>query len=151
MLGNYHGDFELGPFEQKNSIKEGNLETGELLVTGFHNYAMPFIRYEVGDMLTFNNDSCKCGLQSQIIQGVNGHSEEYVITTEGTRIMRFDYLFKGTHDILEAQVIQRELGEIVIRSVPRNSYCRVIIERGLVEKVRTVISPTIRVCFEYVY
>lgn len=148
--GVYHEDFELGHMELKDSICDGDLETGSLLVTGFHNYAMPFIRYEVGDTLTFNNNLCSCGLQSQVIQEVNGRNEDYVITPEGTRIMRFDYLFKDTHDIFEAQVLQRKLGEIILRIVRRSSYSCASMERQLEEKVHRMISPLLHVRFEYV-
>lgn len=150
VCGEYHEDFELGHFELADSIKDGDYETGELLSTGFHNYAMPFIRYAVGDTLTFDNRPCKCGLKSQVIHEVNGRNEDYVITPEGSRIMRFDYLFKDTHEIREGQVVQRELGEIVLRLVCRKDYRKEATEKYLVNKVHTLISPAIRVAFEYV-
>ena len=148
--GKYHEDFELGHFELNNSSVEDDFETGDLLVTGFHNYAMPFIRYDVGDTLTFHNQACSCGLHSQVIHEVNGRNEDYVITPEGSRIMRFDYLFKDTHDILEAQVVQRELGEIVLRIVKRSTYINSNIECQLKDKVHAMISPSLKVAFEYV-
>ena len=148
--GAYHEDFELGHFELRDPFVDGNMETGELLVTGFHNYAMPFIRYGIGDTLTFDNSPCACGLQSQLIHEINGRNEDYVITPEGTKIMRFDYLFKDTHDIFEAQVVQRALGEITLRIVRRETYIKGSVERELREKVRTMISPKLKVNFEYV-
>lgn len=150
VLGKYHEDFEFGHLELKDSIKDGNKETGILLSTGFHNYAMPFIRYEVGDTVTFDNELCSCGLQSRVISEINGRTEDFVITPEGTHIMRFDYIFKDTHDVREAQVIQRQLGEIVIRIVRRNEYDKTSTERLLVDEVHKMISPTIDVKFEYV-
>ena len=148
--GKYHEDFELGHFELKDTLINGNLQTGSLLVTGFHNFAMPFIRYEVGDTLTFDSSPCSCGLHSQVIHEVNGRNEDYVITPEGLKVMRFDYLFKDTHDIIEAQVIQRELGEIVLRLVVKDTYSREVMERYLKEEVHSMISPSIKVYFEYV-
>ena len=146
----YHEDFELGHLELKDPVVDGDLSTGILLATGFHNYAMPFIRYEVGDTLTFDNKPCECGLQSQVIREVNGRNEDYVITPEGTRIMRFDYLFKDSKDVLECQVAQRRLGEMVIRIVRREGYHQAETEKNLLDNVRTMISPTIDVTFEYV-
>ena len=150
VFGEYHEDFELGHFELENAAKDGDFETGVLLTTGFHNYAMPFIRYEVGDTVTFDNRPCKCGLHSQVIHEINGRNEDYVLTPEGTRIMRFDYLFKDTHEIREAQVVQRELGEIVLRIVQRPEYRQQAMEEFLEKKVHTLISPSLKVYFEYV-
>lgn len=148
--GSYHEDFELGHFELKDSVTDGDYSTGVLLSTGFHNFAMPFIRYEVGDTLTFDNRSCKCGLQSQVIHEINGRNEDYVITPEGTHIMRFDYIFKDTSSIRECQVIQRQLGEVVIRIVCRDNYNASVTEKHLRDNIHTMISPTIKVVFEYI-
>lgn len=146
----YHEDFELGHMELKDPVENGSLKTGTLLITGFHNDAMPLIRYEVGDTLTFDNIDCECGLKSQVIHEINGRNEDFVITPEGTRIMRFDYLFKDTRDIKECQVVQRKLGEIILRIVRREYYNQKETEAHLREEVKTWISPTIEVKFEYV-
>lgn len=147
--GQYHEDFELGHFELKDPVTNGDFSAGVLLATGFHNLAMPFIRYEVGDTLTFDNRPCECGLKSQVIHEINGRNEDYVITPEGTHIMRFDYIFKDTKTIKECQVVQKKLGEVCLRIVKRNNYSMAT-EQELVHNIRTMISPTIEVVFEYV-
>ena len=63
--------------------------------------------------------------------------------------MRFDYIFKDAAGIREAQVIQRQLGEIVIRYVPRESYSPRD-EAAVRNKVRDWISPRLQVRFERV-
>ena len=146
----YHEDFELGHMELNEPVQDGHYSTGTLLVTGFHNDAMPLIRYEVGDTMTFDNRECECGLKSQVIKEVNGRNEDFVVTPEGTRIMRFDYLFKETNDSKECQVVQRELGEVVLRIVRRDNYTPKKTEKHLLENIRNMISPTIKVKFEYV-
>ena len=150
IQGVYHEDFEFGHLELKDSVKNGDLETGILLSTGFHNFAMPFIRYEVGDTVTFDNRTCGCGLKTKIISEINGRNEDFIITPEGAHIMRFDYIFKDTHDIREAQVVQRQLGEIVIRVVRRNDFDKLSTEKMLTDEVHKMISPSINVKFEYV-
>jgi phenylacetate-CoA ligase len=37
-------------------------ELGRVLITDLTNYAMPFIRYEIGDVAVVRNGSCPCGL-----------------------------------------------------------------------------------------
>lgn len=145
----YHEDWEFGHFELKNPIETSNGSTGELLATGFHNYGMPFIRYEVGDTATFSDELCDCGLKSQVISAIEGRNEDYVITPEGTHIMRFDYIFKDTHSIKECQVVQKELGSIILRLVRRPDY-NMSVEKDLEKAVHEMISPSLNVKFEYV-
>ena len=122
---------------------------GDLIATGFANYGMPFIRYRVGDYAIFNQRKCECGLQSQVIEDIEGRNESYVITPEGSKILRFDYLFKDTYSIKEVQVVQKREGEIILRIVRRENY-DLRIEKSIKERVREWISPTIKVSFEYV-
>ena len=145
----YHEDFELGHLELKDAVCDGDYSTGVLLATGFHNMAMPFIRYEVGDTLTFDNKPCECGRKSQVIKEVNGRNEDYVVTPEGARIMRFDYIFKDTAGIKECQVVQRKLGEVCLLIVRREGYSTAT-EKHLEEEIHSMISPSIEVSFEYV-
>lgn len=144
----YHEDFELGHLELKDPLIHSNGKTGIMLATGFHNYGMPFIRYEIGDSATFSTDNCKCGRSSQIITDIEGRNEDYVITPEGTYIMRFDYIFKGTPDIKECQVVQKELGSVIVRIVKSNNYS-MSTEQEIVKNIHNLISPRLLVKFEY--
>ena len=145
----YHEDFELGHLELNNPISTPNGQTGSMVATGFQNFAMPFIRYEIGDTGTFSSSNCKCGLNSQVITDIEGRNGDYVITPEGAHIMRFGYIFKETKDIKECQIVQRELGEMIVRIVKRDSY-NLRTEENLKKAIKEWISPTIKVSFEYV-
>tara|TARA_R110002033_G_scaffold69140_5_gene120544 strand:+ start:2796 stop:4166 length:1371 start_codon:yes stop_codon:yes gene_type:complete len=146
----FHEDFEYGILECYNPvINEDGTKTGEVLATGFTNLAMPFIRYKVGDTATWSESGCDCGRESKTIVTINGRNEDYVITPEGNKILRFDYLFKDTTNIVEAQVIQKKIGEIIIRIVKGTDYSEVE-ERLLIKETYSKISPKLKVKFEYV-
>lgn len=147
--GLFHEDFEYGILECYNPIhnEDGSI-TGEILATGFTNLAMPFIRYKVGDTATWVERTCSCGRKSKIIKQINGRSEDYVITPEGNKILRFDYIFKDTENVIEAQIVQRNLGEIVIRVVKRPDYS-IKDEELIIKEVKSKISPKLKVIFEY--
>lgn len=147
---NYHEDFEYGVLECVDAVKQANGEiAGRVIATGFASYGFPFLRYDVGDMGVWAPESftCPCGRKSRVLARVEGRVDDYVLTPEGRRIMRFDYLFKDTPALREAQVVQKELGEITIRAV---------LEAGASEEdllplrdlVGRWISPTLRVRFE---
>lgn len=145
--GFYHEDFELGHLELKDPIDCGTGYMGSLIATGFQNYGMPFIRYEIGDTATFTKEHT--GKYGQCITDIEGRNGDYVLTPEGARIMRFGYIFKQSDTIKECQIVQSELGEMTVRIVPRGNYVKALSESEIVSAVRKQISPTIKVNFEY--
>lgn len=150
--GVYHEDWEFGILEcgEPEQLEDGSVR-GKIVATGFADYAFPFVRYEVGDTAVWapKEYQCPCGRKSRVLTNIEGRNEDYVITPEGMRVMRFDYLFKDTETIKEAQVIQREEGAIVIRVVRRETYSRSV-EDSIREQVENWISPRLKVYFEYV-
>ncbi|MGG7035411.1 MAG: phenylacetate--CoA ligase family protein [Flavobacterium sp.] len=146
----FHEDFEYGILECHKPIANSDgTYTGDVLATGFTNLAMPFIRYQVGDTATWIDKKCECGRESKAIIQVNGRNEDYVITPEGNKILRFDYIFKDTDSVFESQIVQKKLGEIVIRIVKRNNYTDKD-EKNITHLVHSKISPNLKVFYEYV-
>ena len=80
---------------------------------------------------------------------MDGRIEDYVVTPEGRKIMRFDYIFKDTRNVRHAQVVQKELGSICLRIVRRPSYSSSD-EELLRQEVRNKVSSQLFVNFEYV-
>jgi phenylacetate-CoA ligase len=147
--GRYHVDFEFGIIERGGDI-DGERQ-GTMICTGFACPEFPFIRYRVGDIATWDNSEspCSCGRSSPVILDIVGRLEDYILTPEGHRVKRLDYIFKDTQDVKESQVVQYERGEVVIRIVQRPSYA-VETEEHIREMVHRWISPNLEVKFEYV-
>lgn len=149
---NHHIDYEFGIIEcvDPEVLDDGRVR-GRIVCTGFANHAFPFIRYDVGDIGIFENEDfeCPCGRKSPVIYQIEGRTEDYVITPEGNRIMRFDYIFKDTSTIKEAQVLQEKEGEITINIVKRENYLTAITEAHLRNEVAKWISPNLKVRFAY--
>lgn len=150
--GNYHEDWEFCVLECVDGESlDGGRVRGKIVATGFSNYAFPFLRYDTGDVGVWAPESykCPCGRNSRVIFSIDGRDEDYVITPEGTKIMRFDYIFKHSNNIREAQIVQSKLGEIVVKIVPREGYSSH--DRDEIAKnVKEWISPTLKVVFEEV-
>ncbi len=148
--GNYHEDFEYGHLEPNQKIQVSpDTFTGEILATGFSNYGMPFIRYNVGDTATWNTQKCGCGRNSSVIANIDGRTEDFIITPEGLTMKIHSYLFKDTKEIQECQIVQYKISEVVFRIVKRPGYSKAN-ETQLTQKVRKWISTAIDVNFEYV-
>ena len=122
-----------------------------ILCTGFANDAFPLIRYEVGDTGVWQDSAraCPCGRSSRALLRIEGREDDYVITPEGTRIMRFDYVFKDALKVKEVQVVQEQLGEITVRLVRRPQY-GTSDEAEIIREIHRWISPRLAVRFQYV-
>jgi|HubBroStandDraft_1064217.scaffolds.fasta_scaffold00112_38 phenylacetate-CoA ligase len=145
----YHEDFEFGIIEGVELAPGSGAKS--ILCTGFAGDAFPFIRYEVGDTGTWreNGVACRCGRSSRVLLHIEGRIDDYVITPEGLRIMRFDYVFKNALNVKEVQIVQEQLGEIIVRLVRRASYGTKD-ETEIVRETQRWISPRLAVRFEYV-
>ncbi|MDA4126119.1 MAG: hypothetical protein OK452_02800 [Thaumarchaeota archaeon] len=69
--------------------KDGGLasgESGRLLVTCLDNYAMPVIRYEVGDEVTLDPEPCSCGRGLPLMKRVDGRQSDFLDLPGGKRI-----------------------------------------------------------------
>jgi phenylacetate-CoA ligase len=148
----YHEDWEFCVLERGDpeAFPNGKVR-GRIIATGFANRAFPFIRYDVGDAAIWEDENtrCVCGRASAVISSIDGRNEDFVITPEGTKLMRFDYLFKDTSEIKEAQVVQMEVNRIVIRLVARMGMSKALLER-IRRRVRHWISPSLHVDFDVV-
>lgn len=145
----YHEDFEFGILEGIE-LQPGN-PAKSIVCTGFANDAFPLIRYEVGDTGTWRDYGvpCRCGRQSSVLLRIEGRKDDYVVTPEGTHIMRFDYVFKDALNVKEAQIVQEQLGGISVKLVRRDAYGTKD-EVSIKREIQRWISPTLKVRFEYV-
>lgn len=60
-------------------------ELGRVLITDLYSYAMPFIRYEIGDVAMVQNGSCTCGLDSLRLD-VQGRQHDCLEAADGSVI-----------------------------------------------------------------
>lgn len=61
-------------------------ETGRFIATNLENYAMPFIRYDGGDLGTLRDDPCPCGRGLLRIGNIMGRSRDFIYTPDGREV-----------------------------------------------------------------
>ena len=123
---------EVGFIENVTSI-----ETERIVSTGILNQDMGLIRYDVGDNGKFAYPSTG-KIDYYKIQQLEGRNDDLVTTRDGRRIGRLDTVFKRDLGILEAQIVQEDIGTFTIYVVPDETYekstSRILIE-SLKERV----------------
>ncbi len=94
-------------------------ETGDVVITGLLNTAMPLLRYRVGDRATFSGEStCPCGRHMPVIAAIEGRKDDYIFSHERGWIGRMDPCLKGVEGILECQFVQSAPESLDILYVP---------------------------------
>ena len=74
-------------------------ETGRVIVTPLHNYAMPLIRYEIGDYVELG-EPCDCGRGLPVINRILGREQEILVLPTGEQ--RWTLLGSSdVHDFME--------------------------------------------------
>jgi len=110
-------------------LRDGKLaspgETGSIVVTDLHNYVMPFIRYQNGDLGVSSNRSCACGRGIPLLESVEGRITD-VIVYKGGFISSpiLTTIFKNL-PVKQYQIVQEELGEMTIKIVRADGYSTV--------------------------
>lgn len=100
-------------------------ELGEIVVTGFYNYAMPFIRYRTGDMAIYDGD--ENGLVR--LKDVLGRTQDFIYTKEMEKVsltaLVFAQHYKAFDEILQWQIVQDEPGAITFKIVKGSGFSKI--------------------------
>jgi len=95
-------------------------DSGSLVLTDLTNFAMPLIRYKVGDVVVGTDRKCKCGRGLPMIERVEGREADYVLSPSGKLISgislteNFATLIKGAAQV---QIVQETREFLRIRMV----------------------------------
>ena len=91
-------------------------ETGLVVVTTLHNFAMPLIRYVVGDYAELG-PPCSCGRGLAVLKQVNGRVRNMLLLPSGKKVWPILGFYRDTLPVRQRQVIQKSLEEVELRLV----------------------------------
>jgi phenylacetate-CoA ligase len=87
-------------------------EQGEIVYTSLFNYAMPFIRYAVGDVGVPSDDECPCGRKFHLMKVVEGRRDSVLVLPDGRllspRILT-NAMSKFFEKIVQYRVVQKRV------------------------------------------
>jgi phenylacetate-CoA ligase len=96
-------------------------ESGEMVVTGFFSWSMPFIRYRIGDRVTAGDRSCPCGADVPTLLRLEGRTMDLFDLPDGRRVhpsvLDLPFLAEVPW-LLKYQFVQRSLDRVALRLVP---------------------------------
>lgn len=135
-------------FKMDEDIPADKGEIGRIVITDLKNYAMPFIRYDTGDVGSLCSLERKNGIRKTAINDLGGRKCDLLYGIDGelvsiaaiTRIMWYH------PDILQYQLIQETAESFTFKLNAEPSEER---ERNLDKALRNVLGNTIKLNFEY--
>lgn len=145
--GHLHVDFECCHIETEPIATLPGFDN--LLLTGWGNPAMPFIRYQIGDLVKSSSGSCTCGRSSACFDSVIGRSEDYVATPDGRLLMGMNQVFEYASGADEIQIYQKDVHSIELRIVPGPNFSEAD-KAALTRELRRRIGNDMRIEFTLV-
>jgi phenylacetate-CoA ligase len=126
-------------------------ESGELVITDLHNWGMPFIRYQIGDMAVATDRFCPCGRGLPLLQDVVGRSLDMIRTPDGRFVPGefFPHLMKEFSGIERFQIVQKELKALHVKLV-KNAAFKTADFHFMRNEINKVMGADIVVHFDFV-
>ena len=89
-------------------------ERGDIVVTNLYSYAMPFIRYRIGDVGIPSDRKCPCGIELPLMEIIEGRDEDFIVL-KGARVVS-PMVITGTLDhitgIKQFRVVQEDIDTV---------------------------------------
>jgi len=95
-------------------------ERGEVVGTNLHSFAMPFIRYRLGDIVTRGSETCPCGKPFATIQAIQGRMIDYFPLPNGKMFHPYEIvsLVNENSWIQQYRLVQEREDRISLQVVP---------------------------------
>ena len=99
-----------------NELPAAPGETGDIIVTNFNNYGLPFIRYSIGDTGGWDEGkTCPCGRASPMLKNIEGRTVEMFKTLDGRTIRTTGFSCMNHPAIKQFQIVQKALDKLIVR------------------------------------
>jgi phenylacetate-CoA ligase len=135
---------------------------GRIIATNLNNYAMPFIRYDTGDIGIISDKPCSCRRGLPLLNKLSGRKTDFISFRDGRKIPGTHILGTWHYHILALpasraisrfQAIQEDYELLVVKIVLSDSVSREDLEtlkKRIVVKFKELLGPNINVLPEIV-
>ncbi|BBL66273.1 hypothetical protein MSMAT_0250 [Methanosarcina mazei TMA] len=135
-----------------NGIPVAPGERGKVVVTNLNSSAMPFIRYELGDIAVSTDEECSCGRGGFLMKQIEGRYDDFIKTPSGNKVSPriFTLTLHTIPDISEFQIIQEKLDLIHVFIKPFATADRSQIQLAVTSKLHQVFGNGMKIDVTFV-
>lgn len=89
-------------------------KSGRIILTSLTNKAMPFIRYDIGDMGSMERSSCQCGCRNPVLRLNGGRDNDFISVDGINRISPYTFvsIFDRINNCFDGAVVQFYIEQI---------------------------------------
>ena len=116
----------------KNGKTVSDGQTGYFVGTNLFNFAMPFIRYNLGDLCIPTNKVCSCGRKLPLISSIAGRDNDLLIKPDGTVISSgqvVNVVHQGCQNVREFKLIQTAPDLVLLKIVKDRGFDSAILNK----------------------
>ena len=131
--------------ESGNSVNAG--ERGKVIVTNLHSFAMPIIRYEIGDFAIPTYEECPCGRGGYLIREIEGRFDDF-IRLKSNKLIAPPVIWstvKSISGISEFKVVQEKEDDIVVFIVKMEEFRDTAIVEKIEKALKRVLGDDINI------
>src|SRR4030067_3552925 len=99
-------------------------EEGKVVCTGLHSFAMPFIRYEVGDICVPLNKTCACGRNLPLMSMIRGRADDFITLPDGRCVSPLMFEIPSILGVAQYRIIQKTIDKLLVQVVPSNGFSK---------------------------
>ena len=151
----YHMDIDSTAIEfVKDNEHVAFGERGKILYTCLYNYAMPLIRYDVGDVGIPSDEKCPCGRGLPLMKSIEGRLDDFIVKPDGTLVDPISFLIIVENlaeygKIKQYQIIQEKKEEIILRIVKGENFDKPLISY-ILTNIRELVGKEMNIKMDFV-
>ena len=136
--------------ENGESVNRG--ERGKVVITNLHSYAMPIIRYELGDYAIPTYEECLCGRGGFLMKAVEGRCDDFIRLNDGRLIAPpvFHTTMKSVPGVSQFQVVQENEDEIVAYVVKLDPFSEAVVKDEIATVFREILGNNVFISTRFV-
>ncbi|MDH5266412.1 MAG: phenylacetate--CoA ligase family protein [Candidatus Bathyarchaeota archaeon] len=143
----YHMDIDAQVIEfVRNEEIAAPGERGKIIVTCLYNYAMPLIRYDLGDVGVASDEKCACGRGLPLMKRIEGRTNDFLKCPDGRLVspMAIFAVMDYFAEIAQFRAIQEKKNKVVVEIVKGRGFSDKTIHQ-VVEKVGSIMGEEVLV------
>jgi phenylacetate-CoA ligase len=125
-------------------------EPGNIIVTNLNNYGMPFIRYNLADVVSwYPSSACTCGRAHPMLRVVEGRHNDMFRTRDGRMVWGgVANPLWGAEGVKQFQFVQKTYDLVVVRIVKEGALPAAV-QTGVVKAIQTALGQQVQVEFQF--